>query len=133
MAKDLNNLSIIGRAVKDAVIAYTGSNVCYAKFSIAVNGWKDNEVSFFDCIMWGKPAENVGKYITKGKQCAYTGEIKQTKWQDRETNATRYGFQINVLSVELLGGGQRNESPAQATEQLFKPSDPTQLEDDIPF
>ena len=128
MAKDTNNLTITGRAVKDAVVAYTGNGACYAKFSIAVNGFKENDVSFFDCIIWGKTAENVGKYITKGKQCNYTGEIEQTKWKDHDGN-NRYGFQIKVNTVQLLGGGQST----QATEEMFKPKDSNNFKEDLEF
>jgi single-strand DNA-binding protein len=130
MGKDLNNLSIVGRAVKDAAIAYTSSGTCYAKFSIAVNGYKENSVSFFDCIMWGKTAENVGKYITKGKQCAYKGEIEQNKYTDKEGN-NRYSFQIKVSDVQLLGGGQQQS--ARDTEQLFQSKDTNSFNEDVAF
>ena len=120
MARDTNNLTITGRATRDAEVTYTNAGTCLAKFSLAVNGFKD-EVSFFKCTIWGKTAENVGKYITKGKQLNLEGSIKQTKWQDRETDKTMYGFEINVAKVQLLGSSQNQA--AKETEQAFERTD----------
>jgi single-strand DNA-binding protein len=131
MAKDINNLTIVGRATYDAKVSTTASGISFSKFAIAVNGFKEGEVSFFNCIMWGKLAENLSKYITKGKQCCYTGEIEQLKWQDRNTGENRYGFQIKILQVQFLSSPKNSSNEAKHTEELF--NSPDTFDNDLAF
>ena len=128
MAKDLNSWQGIGRATKDAEITTSHSGMTICKFSIASNGYKD-EVSFFNCVMFGKFAEGVGKYITKGKQLGIQAELKQNKWQDKTTGQNRYSIDLIVNGLQLLGGG----SGARQTEQMFKAEQSDSFEEDIPF
>jgi len=129
MAKDLNNWMGVGRTTKDAEITTSRAGLTICKFSIAVNGWKDGDVSFFNCTMFGKFAEGVGKYITKGKRMAISAELKQDKWQDKNTGQNRYAVGLIVKDLQLLDGGQS----AKATESLFNTKDSTNFEEDIPF
>ena len=127
--KDLNNWQGIGRATKDAVITTSHSGMTVCKFSIASNGYKEGEVSFFNCVLFGKFAEGVGRFITKGKQLAIQAELKQNKWVDKNTGQNRYTIELVVSGLQLLGGGQS----AQATEQMFKEQDSSSFNEDLNF
>lgn len=60
----------------------TGSKVC--NFTIAVNGLKEGEVSFFDVETWGKIAENCSEYLVKGNGVTVRGDLKQIRWDNPE-------------------------------------------------
>ena len=71
---DLNDYSVIGRLTRDLGerdFAYIGNGTAKADLSIAVNRsvkrndqWQD-EVSYFDVVVWGKTAENLKQYFVK--------------------------------------------------------------------
>jgi single-strand DNA-binding protein len=115
MATDLNVVALVGRLTKDAELRYTQGGMGILRFSIAVNrrkrsgdnNWED-EANFFDCSMFGKSAENMSQYLTKGKQVSVLGELRQSRWETDGQNRSK--VEIAVNSLQLLGsaGGSGN-------------------------
>lgn len=115
MASDLNNVMLIGRLTKDPELKYLPSGMAVVEFSIANNSYMNsqgtNEVNFFDVVAYNKLAEISSKYLTKGKQIAITGTLRQERWQDKDTNATKSRVRIIMQSMQMLGsasGGVNN-------------------------
>ena len=121
---DINHVLVIGRLTKDfgadpRTFFYTTGGTACAKVSIAVNRsykqadgqWVD-EVSFFDVTIWGKTAEGLKPYLTKGKQIAVDGYLKQERWQKNGQNFSKVNIVAN--SVQLLGGGTSAPESAPA-------------------
>ena len=118
MAADLNNIMLIGRLTKDPESKYLPSGSAVVEFSIANNYYMSNknstEVNYFDVVAFGKMAETVAKYLTKGKQVAISGTLRQDRWQDKDTNAPRSKVRIIMQSMQMLGsasGGVGASSP----------------------
>ena len=107
MASDLNNIMLIGRLTKDPESKYLPSGSAVVEFSIANNYYvsskNSNEVNYFDVVAFGKMAETVAKYLTKGKQVAISGTLRQDRWQDKDTNAPRSKVRIIMQSMQMLG------------------------------
>lgn len=112
MATDLNNVMLIGRLTKDPESKYLPSGMAVVEFSIANNYYMSNkgsnEVNYFDVVAFGKMAETVAKYLTKGKQIAITGTLRQERWQDKDTNTARSKVKIIMQSMQMLGAGGIN-------------------------
>ncbi len=126
MGIDLNNVSMVGRATRDAEMKnVNGKSIC--SFSIAVNGWSD-AVSFFNCTIFGKTADNVGKFITKGKQLGLVGELKQERWE--QDGQKRTAVKIIVNKVQLLGS---TGPSAKETEAAFSKTKSDQFDDGLAF
>jgi single-strand DNA-binding protein len=71
--------------------------------------WKE-EASFFDVTYFGKRAEAVNQYLVKGKQVGIEGELRQERWNDKNTGQPRSKVGIVAANVQLLGS---NSAPAQ--------------------
>ncbi len=155
---DINHVVLIGRLTRDLgsderSFAYTNNGSARANVSIAVNRsvkkgeeWVD-EVSYFDVTIWGKTAENLKPYLTKGKQIAVDGHLKQDRWEKDGQKNSRVS--IVADNVQLLGGksdGGNNEgysggntaprfTPAnnQPVQQEFDQGDDEGFPEDIPF
>ena len=76
MSNDLNKVELIGRLTRDADLKYTSTGTAIAGISLASNrsvkkqdNW-ETEVSYFDASIYGKSAENLKPYLTKGKTIA---------------------------------------------------------------
>ena len=122
MASDLNNIMLIGRLTKDPESKYLPSGSAVVEFSIANNYYvsskNSNEVNYFDVVAFGKMAETVAKYLTKGKQVAISGTLRQDRWQDKDTNTPRSRIRIIMQSMQMLGsasGGGANNMDATYT------------------
>lgn len=115
MASDLNVTTIIGRLVRDCEIRYSQSGIAVCNFSIANNeskkdqsGQYQDEVNYFDCVMLGKYAESMSKYLMKGTKIAISGRLKQDRWQDKQTGQQRSKVSIKIETLSLIGGSQNN-------------------------
>jgi len=149
MSNDINNVSLVGRLTRDAELKYTNSGTPVANFSIAVNeaikqqdGTYADSANFFEIQYWGRPAEGINPYLTKGRQIALQGKLKQQTWTDNTTGQNRSKVFVTAFTIQLLAAPnnqptnnyQSNQSaPIQ---QQFSSSGfpgPEQFDDDIPF
>lgn len=120
MSTDINQVVLVGRLTRDAELRYTNSGTPVASLSIACNeavkqqdgSWQE-QGHFFDCTLWGKQAESVNQYLTKGRQIAITGRLKQDTWVDQQSGQNRSKVVINVSNLELLASPQGEQSQAQ--------------------
>lgn len=64
---DTNVTVLSGRSTKDVEFRTTNNGTSVATIALAVNHGKDEEASFFDVVCFGKTAENVAKYVQKGR------------------------------------------------------------------
>lgn len=145
MASDLNNVMLIGRLTADPVQKYLPSGMAVAEFSIANNYYmsskSSNEVNYFDIVAFGKTAETAAKYLTKGKQVAIMGTLRQDRWQDKDTNSPRSKVRVIVNSMQMLGsttGGGVNNPNMDATYTPSSMGDNVDLggfsdDDEVPF
>ena len=105
---DINSINIIGRLVKDAELSYSGNGNAIMNFTIAVDHMKKKDgtadTSFLGCKAFGKMAENLSKYLLKGKQVAIKGYLKQDRWEKDGQKQSR--ISINCDEIELLGGNK---------------------------
>ena len=90
-----------------------------------VNGEYKNVAFFFDVEIWGKLADNLEKYLVKGKSIAVDGYLKQDRWEkDGQKQSKIY---IVAETLKLLGGKSDGESPradAPKTDAEGFPEDP---------
>lgn len=126
---DLNSVTLIGRLTRDAELKYTSTGTAICNFALAVNRsvkkgdeWV-NEASFIDIVLFGKSGEAINQYMTKGKQIAVIGELKQDRWEsDGKTHSL---VRVIAHNVQLLGGGREGASEPAKGEPAS--------EDSIPF
>lgn len=130
---DLNTIAIGGRLTADCKYSVTPGGMGVAKFSIANSravkkdgNWTDC-ASYFDCVLFGKQAENLSKYLTKGKPVSLQGTIRQDRW---EKDGNKYSkVYIVVDNIQLHASGQGGSAPAPQMQ-----ADGEKFEDDgIPF
>ena len=110
----MNKFIVTGNITKDAELRYTANDKAYSKFSIANNeGYGDNKkTNFFNCTLWGKSAENLNRFLTKGQKVLITGKVEINDYKDKE-GIERKIIDINVDSfggVELIGNKVQQES-----------------------
>jgi single stranded DNA-binding protein (ssb) len=134
MATDLNHVVLVGRLTAGVDenrrngqprFAYVGNGQAKADLSIAVNRSRKNgdqwieEANFFDVTVWGKTAENLKPYLTKGKQIAVDGYLKQDRWEKDGQPFSKISIIAN--NVQLLGGRSDGGQQTGGTFGGFQP------------
>ena len=105
----VNKVILVGNMGKDAEVKYTPSGAACCTFSIVTtekwtdkSGQKKEETEWHSCVLWGKTAETLGQYMTKGKALYLEGRLKTRQWE--KDGQKRYATEVNVDKVVLLGG-----------------------------
>lgn len=90
---NLNRVFLMGNLTRDIELRNTSSNLAIAKFGLAVNrrwrtpeGEDREEVTFVDCDAFGRTAETLAKYLSKGRPVFIEGRLKLDQWEDKEGN-----------------------------------------------
>lgn len=139
----MTSATLFGRLTKDLELSYTQGGVAIGKFSVACDrqvkkgeNW-ESQTSYFDCTLFGKRAEGLKQYMTKGRQVTIIGELVQESWQTE--NGKRYAVKINVQSVGLGSTPNSTQNAYEPREQAGagyrdEPVPPELFDgDEIPF
>ena len=112
----INKTIHIGNLGRDPEVRTTNSGSSVCNFSIACNerrkdrdgNWTDH-TEWINVVTFGKTAENVGRFLTKGRQVYVEGRLQTRKWQDRDGN-DRWSTEVVAEKVQFLGskGGDRD-------------------------
>ncbi|MDD3453045.1 MAG: single-stranded DNA-binding protein [Bacilli bacterium] len=102
----MNRVMLIGRLTAKPELRYTGSNIPFARFSLAVNRTFSNnqgqrETDFINVIIWRKQAENVCNFLDKGSLVSVEGRLQTGSYDDKDGNK-RYTMDVVADSVQFL-------------------------------
>ncbi len=129
MAKtDLNTVALIGRLGKDAELKTSSHGTVSANFSIAVNRQvKKNDqyeehTDWYDCVLYGKLAEALCQYMTKGTQLSIQGSLRQERWED-DQGGKHSRIRVVAQQVQLLGSSDRQPQHQQAGHRQNSPEE----------
>ena len=122
MAKDLNNVNLIGRMVREEEIRATSTGKKVLTFTLAVNNANDT-ANFIECVAWENTAEFISKYANKGARIAVTGVLNQESWE--KDGQKRSKLNVVVRDVQLLENKPMTKT--QPAEEMSEPVDLSQI------
>jgi len=151
----VNKVILVGNLGRDAELRYTPGGAPVATLSLATtevwndktSGQKQEKTEWHRVVVWGKSAEALSEYLTKGKQIYVEGRLQTRKWQDKDGN-DKYSTEIRSDRIVLLsgGGGGAARSPQRVPaaagtahsgggDQMEPMGEPVSelTDDDIPF
>jgi len=113
MAKCVNKALLLGYVGKAPEIRSTAGGTLAASFSLATSerqqdrqgNWTD-KTEWHNLVAYGRTAEIVRDYVSKGSQLFIQGKIQTRSWDDKESGQKRYWTEIFVQDLTLLGGGR---------------------------
>ncbi len=104
-----NKVQLIGNLGNDPEIVTLESGKKLAKFSIATNeSYKNNkgervtDTQWHNVVAWGKTAEIIESFVTKGKEVAIEGKLTTRSWEDKE-GQKRYTTEVVCNELLMLG------------------------------
>jgi single-strand DNA-binding protein len=148
----VNKVILVGNLGRDAELRYTPGGAAVATLNLATTevfkdreGQKKEDTQWHRVILWGKTAETLQDYLTKGKQIYVEGKLQTRKWKDKDGN-DKYTTEVRGDRVVLLSGGGGSRGGAEGggggrttttTADEFSHAEPggsvELTDDDIPF
>ncbi len=158
---NFNKVFLMGNITRDIELKSTQGGQQVATVGLAVNrswstpdGERREETTFVDCEAWGRTAETIAKYLSKGKPIFIEGRLKLDTWQDKDSGQNRSRLKVVVEGFQFVdskggggggggdgggGGGNYSSAPRQASRSASgsgsgRPAPAHEPEpDDIPF
>ena len=137
----MNKVFLIGRLSRDPELRHTTSGTAVCQINVAISRpvaqGSEPQTDFINVVVWNKQAENVAKYLAKGRQVAIEGRIQTRNYDNNEGKRT-YVTEVIASNVEFLGSANDNtrtsntgfdENPFDAMEPMM---DTTSVDND-PF
>ena len=138
---NFNKILLMGNLTRDPQLSYLPSQTAVVEFGLAVNRrWKSKEgeareeTCFVDCRAFGRTAENLNKYMSKGRPLFVEGRLTFDSWTAQD-GTKRSKHRVTVENFQFLpgtsgqGARQTNQNNAQAAGQ----AEQNVNSDDIPF
>lgn len=112
----MNRVCLVGRITAKPELRYTGGNIPYTRFSLAVNRTFSNaqgerQADFINIIVWRRQAENIVNYLDKGSQVSIEGRI-QTGSYTAQDGSKRYTTDVVADNVQFLDSRRQTEARA---------------------
>ena len=150
----LNSVAITGNLTFDAEMR--GSGVSVLAFTVAVNDRRKNPqtdewedvANFIPCVIFGKRAQSLERYLTKGTKVAVSGKLRWSQWET--DGQKRNKIEVVVDEIEFMSqrgdgsGATRRSEPRGGGGRVvgqgaYQPTLPTAqpaagaYDEDIPF
>lgn len=122
----MNKVFLSGRLTREPEVKYSQSNTAFARVGIAVDRAfsKEKVADFFNLVAFGKTAEFLGKWFSKGSKLLVEGRLQTSKYKDKDGNE-RTSTEVVVDNVEFAdskkkeqgnsGGGNYDYDPLEDT------------------
>jgi single-strand DNA-binding protein len=106
-----NKIIVVGNLGRDPELRYTPQGTAVCSFTMATNekrkdknGVQQDFTTWFRVTVWGKQAETVSKYLSKGRSVYVEGRLHLEEWQDRD-GKQRYTLEVNATDVHFIDSG----------------------------
>ena len=143
----LNKYLVAGNLTRDIELRYVPSGEAVADIGLATNrkwktetGEEKEEVTFLNCVAWGKQAEAAAKYLKKGSGVFIEGRLKLEQWE--KNGEKRSALKVVVERLQFIGGKKEGgegsqdhpgDTGAQQAPATGAQADATDYNSDIPF
>lgn len=111
MAEGLNRVMLLGNLGADPELKMTSGGQSVLKMRLATtesyldrNKARQERTEWHSVVLWGKRAEALGKFLTKGTRLFVEGAIRTSSYDDRDGNK-RYKTEVVANNIILAGRG----------------------------
>lgn len=143
----VNKAILIGHLGQDPELRYTPGGKAVCSFSLATterwtgqDGQKNESTTWHNIVAWGRQAEVIKEYLSKGRQVYIEGRIDNRSYEDKE-GVKKYRSEVVVQNFQFLGsrgdsgggGGARQSDPSSQDQSMPPESQAGGGDDDLPF
>ena len=119
----VNKVILVGNLGRDAELRYTPGGAAVATLNMATTevwndkaGQRQEKTEWHRVVLWGKSAESLSEYLTKGKQIYVEGRLQTRQWDDKDGNK-RYTTEMHAGVAAAIDAIDRLLPAPAAAEQ----------------
>jgi single-strand DNA-binding protein len=137
-----NKILLMGNLTRDPQLSYTPNQTAVVDFGLATNrrwtaqdGNQREETCFIDCRAFGRQAENMNKFLSKGRLVFIEGRLTFDTWTAQD-GTKRSRHRVTVESFQFLpgtGSAGNNQQSGRGTQSDYQSTQQKKDDDDIPF
>ena len=129
----MNSITVAGQLGKDAEVKYLNSGDPVCSFSVADSQGRDKSTIWWNCSLFGKRAEALAPYLTKGQSVTVVGSVSEREYTDKSGNH-RKSMDVRVSEIALQGGRKESQDDRRNHENEQKSHTGAGVSDEeIPF
>lgn len=106
----MNSITVAGQLGRDAEIKVLPNGDAVCSFSVADSQGREKPTIWWNCALFGKRAQSLAEYLTKGQSVTVSGNVTEREWTDKD-GTKRKAQDIRVSDIALQGG-KREDKPA---------------------
>lgn len=117
-----NRVILMGNLTRDPELRYTPSGQAVADFRMAINrrvktpdGENRDSVTFVDVTAWGRQAETINEYFTKGRTIFVEGRLQLDEWTSQD-GQRRSKLRVVLENFQFIGPRAAGRGPAESAE-----------------
>lgn len=123
----MNKALLVGNLTRDPELTTTPNGISVCRFTVAVqrkfaNSDGEREADFINCVAWRGLADNVAKYVKKGKKVSVVGSI-QTRNYEAQDGTKRYITEVIAEDVEFISPRSEGEDGEPSSRSKFDSDD----------
>ena len=107
----MNSICITGTLGRDLELRKMPNGDSVGSFSVADSQGRDKPTIWWNCQLFGKRADSLAQYLTKGQQVTVVGNITEREWTAQD-GTKRKQMDVRVNDIALQGGKREGAAPA---------------------
>lgn len=122
--KDFNQVIILGNLTRDPELRYTPNGQAVTSFGVATNRtWKTtsgeikDQVEFHEVVAWGKLAEIITQYLSKGRKVMVVGRLQTRSWEAQDGSKRQ---KTEIIATDIKFVDRPKEGTPQEAEQKLE-------------
>lgn len=137
----INRVCISGNLTRDPELRSTAGGTSVMSFGVAVNERRKNNQTgewedypnFVDCTLFGKRAESLEQYLSKGAKVAIEGRLRYSSWEKDGQKRSKLGVIVEEIELMSRRDGEQHQAYAQQGYQQAPQVQEACYDEDIPF
>jgi len=136
-----NKVIAMGNLTRDPDLRFLPNNTAVCDVGLAINekykskqtGEMVEQVNYVDCTAFGKTAENIARFFTKGKPILVEGKLRFEQWEDKNSGQKRSKLKVVIDNWQFVGGKKDGDGGGQSQGRGGQRAAPPPNSEDIPF
>lgn len=118
----MNRVELVGRLTRDPELRHTSNGTATCNITVAIDRMPDQNgnrtADFIPVVTWNRQAENIAKYLSKGRLVAVEGRIQTRNYEDKDGKRV-YVTEVIASNVQFLES--RNSSSNSSDNSYSQP------------
>lgn len=127
-----NSITAVGYLVKDPETRQLNGGKSVTRLRVGISPSNAKTKCFIDVEVWDKLSEIASKYLTKGREFVFSGELAMDTWENKDTGKNQSKYFIRGNNIQFLNSGKKDDNKSTDSAPVSVAAGPAS-DDEPPF